>query len=311
MQPSVTLGERGRRALPEQWAAGLLRSARMARRSGGIERLGAMIQRESSLSAPAEVDTAPMPFRDWEAAVGSRIAARARPLKLERGVLHVRAASSTWAQELSMLGDAITTQLRARGLPVQSLRFRVGKVEPVARPPWREEVRPAPKEAPLPFEVRRELGKVADPELRDAIAKAASRNLGWQEAEASASPRKPPPPISPAAPPPASHATSRAAAPTPRAAAPSPRAAAPSPRAAAPSPRAAAPSPRAASTPPPRAAPPPASRAAAPARKAPGGDPPPATSPRRAARDPQSAASGTARSDRTKEPSGEGRRGRS
>ncbi|KYF86440.1 hypothetical protein BE17_44575, partial [Sorangium cellulosum] len=147
----------------------------MARRSGGIERLGAMIQRESSLSAPAEVDTAPMPFRDWEAAVGSRIAARARPLKLERGVLHVRAASSTWAQELSMLGDAITTQLRARGLPVQSLRFRVGKVEPVARPPWREEVRPAPKEAPLPFEVRRELGKVADPELRDAIAKAASR----------------------------------------------------------------------------------------------------------------------------------------
>ncbi|WP_437932780.1 DciA family protein [Sorangium sp. So ce291] len=230
-----------------------------------------------------------MPFRDWEAAVGSRIAARARPLKLERGVLHVRAASSTWAQELSMLGDVITTQLRARGLPVQSLRFRVGKVEPVARPPWREEVRPAPKEAPLPFEVRRELGKVADPELRDAIAKAASRNLGWQEAEASASPRKPPPPVpvSPAAPPPASHATSRVA----------------------------PPSPRTASTPGSRTASPPASRgspqAAAPARKAPGGDPPPATSPRRAARDPQSAASGTARSDRTTEPSGAGRRGRS
>ncbi|WP_437306621.1 DciA family protein [Sorangium sp. So ce388] len=243
----------------------------MARRSGGIERLGAMIQRESSLSAPAEVDTAPMPFRDWEAAVGSRIAARARPLKLERGVLHVRAASSTWAQELSMLGDAITTQLRARGLPVQSLRFRVGKVEPVARPPWREEVRPAPKEAPLPFEVRRELGKVADPELRDAIAKAASRNLGWQEAEASASRRKPPPPEPPAAPQPASRAAARATPPSPRA----------------------------------------SPQAAAPARKAPGGDPPPATSPRRAARDPQSAASGTARSDRTKAPSGEGRRGRS
>ncbi|WP_437755763.1 DciA family protein [Sorangium sp. So ce1389] len=248
----------------------------MARRSGGIERLGAMIQRESSLSAPAEVDTAPMPFRDWEAAVGSRIAARARPLKLERGVLHVRAASSTWAQELSMLGDAITTQLRARGLPVQSLRFRVGKVEPVARPPWREEVRPAPKEAPLPFEVRRELGKVADPELRDAIAKAASRNLGWQEAEASASPRKPLPPEpsaapQPASPQPASRATARAPTPSPRA----------------------------------------SPQAAAPARKAPGGDPPPATSPRRAARDPRSAASGTARSDRTKEPSGAGRRGRS
>ncbi|WP_437833200.1 DciA family protein [Sorangium sp. So ce1153] len=302
----------------------------MARRSGGIERLGAMIQRESSLSAPAEVDTAPMPFRDWEAAVGSRIAARARPLKLERGVLHVRAASSTWAQELSMLGDAITTQLRARGLPVQSLRFRVGKVEPVARPPWREEVRPAPKEAPLPFEVRRELGKVADPELRDAIAKAASRNLGWQEAEASSRPRNPPPPVSPAAPPPASHATSRAAPPASRAASPpaSRAASPPASRAASPpaSRAASPPASRAASPPVSPAAPQPASRAAAratppspraspqaaaPARKAPGGDPPPATSPRRAARDPQSAASGTARSDRTKEPSGEGRRGRS
>ncbi|KYG08483.1 hypothetical protein BE21_23450, partial [Sorangium cellulosum] len=183
----------------------------MSRRSGGIERLGALIQRASSLAAPTEVDTAPMPFRDWEAAVGSRIAARARPLKLERGVLHVRAASSTWAQELSMLGDVITAQLRARGLAVQSLRFRVGKVEPVARPPWREEVRPAPKEAPLPSDVRRELGKVADPELRDAIAKAAARNLGWQEAESSASarPRNPPPapaaaPLQPSTAPPAS-----------------------------------------------------------------------------------------------------------
>lgn len=264
----------------------------MSRRTGGIERLGALIQRGSSLAAPAEIDTAPMPFRDWEAAVGSRIAARARPLKLERGVLHVRAASSTWAQELSMLGDAITTQLRARGLPVQSLRFRVGKVDPVARPPWREEVRPTPKEAPLPIEVRQELGKVADPELRDAIAKAAARNLGWQEAEASARRRKapPPPPIPPAAPQPVPRA-SRAASPQAPPGMPPP-----APRAS-------------------REAPPPALRAtprpAAPLRAAPDDEAPLATSPRRAARDPRSAASRTARSDRTKAPSGEGRRGRS
>ncbi|WP_437316928.1 DUF721 domain-containing protein [Sorangium sp. So ce385] len=275
----------------------------MSRRSGGIERLGALIQRASSLSAPTEVDTAPMPFRDWEAAVGSRIAARARPLKLERGVLHVRAASSTWAQELSMLGDVITAQLRARGLAVQSLRFRVGKVEPVARPPWREEVRPAPKEAPLPSEVRRELGKVADPDLRDAIAKAAARNLGWQEAEASASasarPRNPPPAPA-AAPPQPSRAPALA---TPSTSRPTARAAARD--AAPPAPRASPPAPRA-SPPAPRASP----RASAPATAAPG-DEAAATSPRPAARDPRSAASRTARSDRTKEPSGAGRRGRS
>ncbi|WP_437873964.1 DciA family protein [Sorangium sp. So ce363] len=234
-----------------------------------------------------------MPFREWEAAVGSRIAARARPLKLERGVLHVRAASSMWAQELSLLGDAITAQLRSRGLPVQSLRFRVGKVEPVARPPWREEVRPTPKEAPLPVEVRRELGKVADTELREAIAKAAARNLGWQEAEASARPRNAPPPLQPSA------------APAPRVSPPFQPSAAPAPRVSPP------PAPHGAA----RAAQPPASRvsrvppeAAAPAT--PGGDAE-ATSPRRGARDPRSAASRTARSDRTTEPSGGGRRGRS
>ncbi|WP_437876540.1 DciA family protein [Sorangium sp. So ce513] len=286
----------------------------MSRRIGGIERLGALIQRNSSLSAPAEVDTTPMPFRDWEAAVGSRIAARARPLKLERGVLHVRAASSTWAQELSMLGDAITTQLRARGLPVQSLRFRVGKVEPVARPPWREEVRPAPKEAPLPIEVRQELGNVADLELRDAIAKAAARNLGWQEAEASVRPRNAPPPLPPAAPPPLPRVTPRASRATPPqmpgTPPPAPRAAReappPAPRAAREAPPAA---PRAAreAPPAPRATP----RPAAPLRAAPDDEAPSATSPRRAARDPRSAASRTARSDRTKAPSGEGRRGRS
>ncbi|WP_437911115.1 DciA family protein [Sorangium sp. So ce327] len=232
-----------------------------------------------------------MPFREWEAAVGSRIAARARPLKLERGVLHVRAASSMWAQELSLLGDAITAQLRSRGLPVQSLRFRVGKVEPVARPPWREEVRPTPKEAPLPVEVRRELGKVADTELRDAIAKAAARNLGWQEAEAGARPRNAPPPLQPSAapaprvsPPPVQHGAARAAQPpvqhgAARAAQP------PAPRVSRVSPEAAAPA-------------------------TPGGDAE-ATSPRRGARDPRSAASRTARSDRTTEPSGGGRRGRS
>ncbi|WP_437967520.1 DUF721 domain-containing protein [Sorangium sp. So ce260] len=292
----------------------------MSRRSGGIERLGAMIQRHSALSAPAEIDTAPMPFREWEAAVGSRIAARARPLKLERGVLHVRAASSTWAQELSMLGDVITAQLRARGLPVQSLRFRVGKVEPVARPPWREEVRPAPKEAPLPLDVRRELGKVADPELRDAIAKAAARNLGWQEAEASARPRNAPPPAPSATPPPAPRAT---ASPAPRAtASPAPRATgSPAPRATAtPAPRpTGSPASRAAATPAPRAA----ARATAPSVSraepraaaadpaAPEDEADAATSPRRAARGPRSAASRTAPSDRTKEPSGAGRRGRS
>ncbi|WP_425394848.1 DciA family protein [Chondromyces crocatus] len=121
-----------------------------------------------------------MSYRDWEAAVGSRIAARARPLKLERGVLLVKAASATWSQELALLGDTIAAQLRSRGFRVHSLRFRVGRVDPPDRPPWRDEVRTEPPEVPLPLELKQQLNQVDDQDLRAAIARAASRNLGWQ-----------------------------------------------------------------------------------------------------------------------------------
>ena len=151
-------------------------------RSGtGLTPLGFVIHADSSLRVPASIEASPIAFRDWEAAVGTRIAARARPLKLERGVLLVRTASSTWAQELTLLSDAIITQLRARNVAVDSLRFRVGPIEAPDRPPSREEVRVAPIEAPLPPTVQAEIARVEDPELRAIIARAAAKNLGWQE----------------------------------------------------------------------------------------------------------------------------------
>jgi hypothetical protein len=150
---------------------------------GGLEALGGVLRRDKDIKVPPRVESSPVAFRDWEAAVGSRIAARARPSRLERGVLQITTASATWAQELSLLGDAIVVQLRARGVSVNSLRFRVGKVEPPARPPSRDEVRVPPREVPLPQQVTAELIRVADPDLRDAIARAAAKNLGWQAAQ--------------------------------------------------------------------------------------------------------------------------------
>ena len=144
--------------------------------------LGFVIHADTSLRVPASIEASPIAFRDWEDAVGTRIAARARPLKLERGVLLVRTASSTWAQELALLSDAILTQLRARNVAVDSLRFRVGQIEAPDRPPSREEVRVSPAEVPLPASVQSEIARVEDPELRAIIAHAAAKNLGWQEA---------------------------------------------------------------------------------------------------------------------------------
>jgi hypothetical protein len=152
-----------------------------SQRGTGLMPLGFVIQADSKLRVPASIEASPIAFRDWEAAVGTRIAARARPIKLERGVLLVRAASSTWAQELALLSDAIITQLRARNVAVDSLRFRVGQVDAPERPPSREEVRISPAEVPLPPTLATQLAHVDDPELRAIIARAAAKNLGWQE----------------------------------------------------------------------------------------------------------------------------------
>jgi hypothetical protein len=149
-------------------------------RSRSLEPLGLVLSRERGLRVPGSVETSPVAARDWEAAVGSRIAARARPVRLDRGVLVVRTATATWAQELALLSDAILHQLRGRGVAVEALRFRVGHVDAPERPPTRSEVRSAPREVPLPAAVEAVVERVADPALREAIARAAARNLGWQ-----------------------------------------------------------------------------------------------------------------------------------
>jgi len=151
-----------------------------SRHGGGLQPLGLLLRKDVDLRVPPSIDASPVAFRDWEAAVGSRIAARARPVKIERGVLLVRTSTATWAQELSLLSETILEQLRARGVAVRSLRFRVGQVDPPERPPSRSEVRKTPPEAPLPQALREELARIDDDELRVAIAKAAAKNLGWQ-----------------------------------------------------------------------------------------------------------------------------------
>lgn len=149
-------------------------------RWSALEPLGLVLSRDPTLRVPGTVETSPIAPRDWEAAVGSRIAARARPVRIERGVLTVRVASATWAQELSLLVEPILAQLRARGVKVDALRFRVGHVDVPERPPSRDTVRTSPPEVPLPPAVLTELAHVDDAELRDAIAHAAAKNLGWQ-----------------------------------------------------------------------------------------------------------------------------------
>jgi hypothetical protein len=154
-----------------------------------MQMLGSVLLADLKVRPPSHAEISPLPLRDWEAAVGSRIAARARPLRLDRGTLYVKAATATWAQELSLLADAIIKQLRGRGLDVSALRFRVGPIDAIERPARDDAARIEPRAAPLPHEVAIELAKIQDADLRTAIARAASKNLGWQEARAIAAER--------------------------------------------------------------------------------------------------------------------------
>ena len=109
---------------------------------------------------------------DWQRAVGERLAQKTYPERSQDGVLTVRVPSSTWAQELSLLSDVVLERLRAAGHRVQKLRFHVaaGKA-PVEAPVT------VVRRAALPTQLAATLARVDDPELRTAIAEAASLSL--------------------------------------------------------------------------------------------------------------------------------------
>ncbi len=124
-----------------------------------------------------------IPAALWRDAVGARIAERALPISLEGGVLLLRVPSSVWANELSFLAEEVCARLLERGVLARELRFRVGAVPVVERPPERRVVRTAPsmRDVPeVPDEVARVLAGVGDAELRQVIASAAAANLAWQ-----------------------------------------------------------------------------------------------------------------------------------
>jgi hypothetical protein len=130
----------------------------------------------------------PIPLAHWRAAVGPRIADRARPIAIERGVLVVKVVTSVWANELSMLAPQIIKKLAEQapngspGIEVKSLRFRVGPLDVIEGIPQTRDYRQVPPPAPLAPELERSLARVEDDELRSMIERAARANLAWQNA---------------------------------------------------------------------------------------------------------------------------------
>jgi len=167
------------RALPVGCDQGDRRTVARKKFRRGPEPLGAVMSRERSTSKFVAAQVGPIAAKDWEAAVGSRIAQRTRPSRLERGVLTVTVSSAAWSQELSLLSAAILEQLRVRGHALTALRFQVGTIEPPASssttPSPRKRV---PLQAPLDPELASALAAVDDEELLAAIERAARTSLG-------------------------------------------------------------------------------------------------------------------------------------
>jgi hypothetical protein len=124
---------------------------------------------------------APVAPHVWAAAVGARIAERTRPIGIENGVLLVRAATSVWASELTLLADTLLTRLRSAGVALTGMRFRVGPIDPPDRAVTVRRTT-VPRPQPLDGRLTRAIGRIEDPELREAITEAAKTNLAWQAA---------------------------------------------------------------------------------------------------------------------------------
>ena len=122
----------------------------------------------------------PIALNVWREAVGARIADRARPVSLWNGVLLLRVPTSVWAHELSLLTGDVCARLRERGVEARELRFRVGALEAVERPPERRVARAVPTSFAIPAELAHALDDLGDDGLRASIERAAAANLAWQ-----------------------------------------------------------------------------------------------------------------------------------
>jgi predicted nucleic acid-binding Zn ribbon protein len=84
-----------------------------------LDRLATGLAPSSTL---ARVQTA------WERAVGTAVAAAARPVSERDGVLTVTCESSVWAQELGLMAPSLIERLNAEldGGEIRELRCRTG-----------------------------------------------------------------------------------------------------------------------------------------------------------------------------------------
>jgi hypothetical protein len=147
-----------------------------------MERIGNEVERELARGGSRDAIPLTAVTAAWPDVVGDAIARRAWPLRIARdGTLHVATASATWANELAFLADEIVDRLRARLGAEAPARLRCA-VGPIPEPaPDEANGAPALAALEVPEDIAAEADSVAstiaDPELRELVARAARASL--------------------------------------------------------------------------------------------------------------------------------------
>lgn len=149
----------------------------------------------SSREAAARFAGTAIDREQWRQIVGERIAARTEPGAKRGRELTVHVASASWAQELSLLVNEIVVRLKAAGIHVDTVRFRVKEIAVPQRDPAAR--KPAYRKAPLPNTLTDQLARIEDSELREAIGEAAALWLALDEAPKRSTLRPSAPPAPP------------------------------------------------------------------------------------------------------------------
>jgi hypothetical protein len=107
----------------------------------------------------------------WEQAVGSRIAAHARPSHIDNHRLTIVTESPVWTQQLSLMAPELLRRVSLRfghGV-VTNLYFVTGELERAAVAPPPREPAAAPPPAPVPARLEADLAAIADHGVRDSV----------------------------------------------------------------------------------------------------------------------------------------------
>jgi predicted nucleic acid-binding Zn ribbon protein len=115
----------------------------------------------------------------WDSAVGTQIAAKARPVNFRDGVLTVMVSNAPWMQQLSFLKKGLIEKVNAalgEDL-VREIFLKAGMPDRLQMDPRPAKKAARPLTAAETERIDKETADIDDPELREAIASLLTKHL--------------------------------------------------------------------------------------------------------------------------------------